>query len=173
MNAFKKTWCEFFGTFQTTKMGDVLIELRQKKKITDRFIDLGARLVCASVFIKYTSWNACITDSINAINKLLKGPAAATKAVSRRGWRKLRGSTGTGFAQPNTKPVKVKNNNGIITRKIGNLSLIPGKVLWGFPWVSLNFFKLLTLCFMVSSVYPDILNWMSFGKTNCINIVME
>src|SRR5438445_176492 len=36
----------------------------------------------------------------SAITRLLAGPAAATNTKSRRGWLRLRGFTGTAFAQP-------------------------------------------------------------------------
>src|SRR3990167_6718573 len=53
----------------------------------------------------------------NAINRLAKGPAKATHALSRRGLLRLSQLTGTGLAQPNTNVywLKTKINSGKIT----------------------------------------------------------
>ena len=53
-----------------------------------------------------------------AIVRLAKGPARETIISSRRGWRKLKGSIGTGLAQPMVgMPVKMLIRGKIIVPK--------------------------------------------------------
>lgn len=48
------------------------------------------------------------SEKITAVAKLATGPASAVRSRSFNGFLKLYGLTGTGFAQPNTKPVPEK-----------------------------------------------------------------
>ena len=58
--------------------------------------------VCSGESSSPSAYRA-IGQSRATMAKLVRGPARATRAIPRRGLRKLRGLTGTGFAPPKTK----------------------------------------------------------------------
>ncbi len=73
--------------------------------------------------------NLAIRAKIPAMTKFDNGPARATRRRSREGLRKLKGLTGTGFAQPKTKPVPVRiKNAGNRIVPIGSIWLIGFKL---------------------------------------------
>src|ERR1043165_5128551 len=55
------------------------------------------------------------------MNRFAKGPATATKAISRRGFLRFCQVIGTGLAQPNIKPPREKRMAGTIIVPIGSI----------------------------------------------------
>ena len=98
-----------------------------------------------------------------ASSRFIPGPAAATSAMSRRGWCIFRGSIGTGLAQPNRKlPGNIKQISGKI--------MVPNGSIWAIGFrVNLPAFSAVWSP-KIKATYQCITSW---TMTEKIKIIIE
>src|SRR3569623_191119 len=78
-------------------------------------------MASAGATLATTSASFMLSAQISAINKLEVGPAAATKAMSRLGWRRFSTVMGTGLAQPKITPPARISTSGTSTVPMGSM----------------------------------------------------